>query len=98
MKNQLPKREYKYRCKIVAENHLKKDYQMYLDEQIQVKGITYKVLYFDPMRLQSILSVVAFRKCIDAIRRMSVSTKQASDAFQNFAQAIKPWLGDDIDE
>lgn len=98
MKNQLSKREYKYRCKIIAENHLKKEYQAYLDEQIQVKGITYKVLYFDPMRLQSILSVVAFKKCSDAIRRMSISTKQATDAFQNFAQTIKSWLEDDIDE
>lgn len=98
MKNQLSKREYKYRCKIIAENHLKKDYQKYLDDQVQVKDITYKVLYFDPMRLQSILSVVAFRKCSDAIRRMSVSTKQASDAFQNFTQTIKPWLEDGIDE
>ena len=88
MKNQLSKREYKYRCKIIAENHLKKDYQAYLDEQIQVKGITYKVLYFDPMRLQSILVVVAFRKCSDAIRRMSVSTRQASEAFQNFDQTL----------
>ena len=98
MKNQLFKREYKYRCKIIAENHLKKEYQAYLDEQIQVKGITYKVLYFDPMRLQSILSVVAFKKCSDAIRRMSISTKQATDAFNNFAQTLKPWLEDDIDE
>ena len=97
MKNQLSKREYKYRCKIIAENHLKKEYQAYLDEQIQVKGITYKVLYFDPMRLQSILSVVAFKKCSDAIRRMSISTKQATDAFNNFAQTLKPWLEDNID-
>lgn len=59
MKNQLSKREYKYRCKIIAENHLKKDYQKYLDGQVQIKGITYKDLYFDPMRLSSILSVVA---------------------------------------
>lgn len=98
MKNQLSKREYKYRCKIIAENHLKKEYQAYLDEQIQVKDITYKVLYFDPMRLQSILSVVAFKKCSDAIRRMSISTKQTTDAFNNFAQTLKPWLEDDIDE
>lgn len=85
MKNQLSKREYKYRCKIIAENHLKKDYQEYLDEQVQAKGITYKVLYFDPMRLRSILSVVAFRKCSDAIRKIGVSAKQAADAFNNFA-------------
>ena len=98
MKNQLSKREYKYRCKIIAENHLKKDYQKYLDERVQAKGITYKTLYFDPMWLRSILSVVAFRKVSDAIRRMSVSTKQASDAFQNFAQTLKPWLEDDIDD
>ena len=98
MKNQLFKREYKYRCKIIAENHLKKDYQKYLDGQVQIKGVTYKDLYFDPIRLNGILSVVAFRKCSDAIRRMSVSTKQASDAFQNFAQTLKPWLEDDIDD
>ncbi len=85
MKNQLSKREYKYRCKIIAENRLKKDYQQYLDEQVQIKGITYKILYFDPMRLRSILSVVAFRKVSDVIRKAGVSAKQAADSFQNFA-------------
>lgn len=85
MKNQLSKREYKYRCKIIAENHLKKDYQKYLDEQIKTKHITYKDLYFDRMRLSSILSVVAFRKCSDAIRKMGASAKRVSDAFNNFS-------------
>ena len=28
MKNQLSKREYKYKCKIIAENHLKGEEQM----------------------------------------------------------------------
>lgn len=38
MKNQLSKSEYKYRCKIIAENHLKKECQTYLNSYIAEKG------------------------------------------------------------
>ena len=41
MKNQLSKREYKYRCKIIAENHLKKECQQLLDKNMKELGISY---------------------------------------------------------
>lgn len=43
-RNQLSKREYKYRCKIIAENHLKKELQQLLDKNMRELGISYKLV------------------------------------------------------
>lgn len=98
MKNQLSKREYKYRCKIIAENHLKKDYQAYLDSYVDSKWLTYKDVYLNKVVLLRIKATCNFQSASKAMWKAGISAKQASDAFQNFAQAIKPWLEDDIDE
>lgn len=98
MKNQLSKREYKYRCKIIAENHLKKEYQIYLDSYVDSKWLTYKDVYLNKAVLLRIKAAYNFQSASKAMWRAGISAKQASDAFQNFAQAIKPWLEDDIDE
>lgn len=93
MKNQLSKREYKYRCKIIAENHLKKECQAYLDSYIAEKGVTYKDVYLNKAVLLRIKAVYNFQSASKAMWKAGISAKQASDAFQNFAQTIKPWLG-----
>lgn len=98
MKNQLSKREYKYRCKIIAENHLKKDCQAYLDSYVDSKWLTYKDVYLNKAVLLRIKADYNFQSTSKAMWKTGISAKQASDAFQNFAQAIKPWLEDDIDE
>ena len=56
MKNQLSKREYKYRCKIIAENHLKKECQIYLGNYMVTEGLTYKEIYFDEALLHRMLT------------------------------------------
>ena len=98
MKNQLSKREYKYRCKIIAENHLKKDYQAYLDSYVDSKWLTYKDVYLNKAILLRINAAYNFQSASKAMWKSGISAKQASDAFQNFAQTLKPWLEDDIDE
>ena len=98
MKNQLSKREYKYRCKIIAENHLKKDYQAYLDSYVIYKNVTYKGIYLSESGLLCFLTDYNFYSIGRAAYKMAHSAKQATVAYQNFAQAIKPWLEDDIDD
>lgn len=98
MKNQLSKREYKYRCKIISENHLKKGYQAYLDSYVDLKWLTYKDVYLNKVMLLRIKAAYNFQSASKAIWKAGISAKEASEAFQNFAQAIKPWLEDDIDE
>ena len=98
MKNQLSKREYKYRCKIIAENHLKKDYQAYLDSYVDSKWLTYKDVYLNKAVLLRIKAAYNFQSTSKAMWKAGISAKEASEAFQNFAQTIKPWLEDDIDE
>ena len=98
MKNQLSKREYKYRCKIIAENHLKKELQKYLDSYVDSKWLTYKDVYLSKVILLRIKAAYNFQLASKAIWKAGTSAKEVSDAFQNFAQVIKPWLEDDIDE
>ncbi len=98
MKNQLSKREYKYRCKIIAENHLKKELQKYLDSYVDSKWLTYKDVYLNKVVLLRIKAAHNFQSASKAMWKAGISAKEASEAFQNFAQTIKPWLGDDIDE
>ena len=98
MKNQLSKREYKYKCKIIAENHLKKEFQEYLDSYVDSKWLTYKDVYLNKAVLLRIKAAYNFQSASKAIWKAGISAKEASEAFQNFAQAIKPWLEDDIDE
>lgn len=98
MKNQLSKREYKYRCKIIAENHLKKYYQAYLDSYVDSKWLTYKDVYLNKVVLLRIKAAYNFQSASKAMWKAGISAKEASDAFNNFAQILKPWLEDDIDE
>ena len=98
MKNQLSKREYKYKCKIIAENHLKKEFQEYLDSYVDSKWLTYKDVYLNKAVLLRIKAAYNFQSASKAIWKAGISAKEAAEAFQNFAQAIKPWLEDDIDE
>ena len=98
MKNQLSKREYKYRCKIIAENHLKKELQKYLDSYVDSKWLTYKDVYLNKVVLLRIKAAYNFQSASKAMWKMGISAKEASDAFNNFAQVIKPWLEDNTDE
>ena len=98
MKNQLSKREYKYRCKIIAENHLKKDYQKYLDSHVDSMWFTYKDVYLNKVVLLRIKAAHNLQSASKAMRKAGISAKQASDAFNNFAQTLKPWLEDNIDD
>lgn len=92
MKNQLSKREYKYRCKIIAENHLKKDLQKYLDSYVGSKWLTYKDVYLNKVVLLRIKAAYNFQTTSKAMWKVGISAKEASEAFQNFAQTLKPYL------
>jgi len=88
MKNQLSKREYKYRCKIIAENHLKKECQIYLGNYVVTEGLTYKEIYFDEALLHRMLTSYSFWRVGKAMSKTGVAMKQAADAFNNFACVI----------
>ncbi len=88
MKNQLSKREYKYRCKIIAENHLKKELQKYLDSYVDSKWLTYKDVYLNKVVLLRIKAAYNFQSASKAMCKAGVSAKQASDNFQHFACVI----------
>ena len=88
MKNQLSKREYKYRCKIIAENHLKKEYQAYLDRCIMNAFISYKEFYFDKERMLFLRAIQSVTKTSDVFNKLSLATKEANKSFIKMINVI----------
>ncbi len=88
MKNQLSKREYKYRCKIIAENHLKKECQIYLGNYVVTEVLTYKEIYLDEALLHRMLTSYGFWRVGKVMSKTGVAMKQAADVFNNFACVV----------
>lgn len=86
MKNQLSKREYKYRCKIIAEYHLKKKDQKFLDIY---KKESYKDLYCDKNKLATFKTVMSVRKLTYGICQIGTNLKDASEAFNDMSKALQ---------
>ena len=86
MKNQLSKREYKYRCKIIAENHLKKSAQRFLDTY---KKESYKELYCDKNKLAIFISTVSVRNFSIGICQIGSSATEATKAFNDMTRVLQ---------
>lgn len=86
MKNQFSKREYKYRCKIIAENHLNKSNQRFLDTY---KKESYKDLYCDKNKLAVFISVTSVRNFSTGIYQFGSSAYYATISFNDMAQALQ---------
>ena len=85
----ISKRECKYRNKIIAENHLKKDGQKYLDQYVNDKLLTYKKIYFDYGLLYTMLHKYSISKLNDVMKYVGTSCTQAANSFQKFAVALE---------
>lgn len=92
MKSQLSKREYKYRCKIIAENHLKKECQQLLDKNMNELGISYKLVYLDTyfyfkiLGLQGFLATKALKELSRALERTRYSAKEVAETLNKFCK------------
>ena len=92
MRNQLSKREYKYRCKIIAENHLKKECQQLLDKNMRELGISYKLVYLDTyfyfkiLGLNGFLASKALRELSRALERTRYSAKEVAETLNEFCR------------
>ena len=91
MKNQLSKREYKYRCKIIAECHLKKGGQKYLDRCMMNAFISYKEFYFDKERMLFLCAIQSVTKTSDVFNKLSLATKEANKSFIKMINVINLW-------
>lgn len=83
--NYLSNKEQKYRSKIIAENHLKKDGQRYLDQYVKRKSLTYKVLYMNFGELHSMLVSYNFSKLGNVMKNLGTSYAKAASAFRSLA-------------
>lgn len=91
--NYLSNKECKYRSKIIAENHLKKDGQQYLDQYVKRKSLTYKTLYLNYGFLHSMLAAYGLSKLSNAMKDFGESCAKAANSMQVLTASLKP-LGD----
>ena len=93
----LSKNESKYRIKIMAENHLRKDGQKYLDQYVKNRLLTYKKVYLDYGLRRSILAQYHLSKFSNAMQHLGISCAQATESIQalstTFRALLRP-LGD----
>lgn len=81
----LSKNERKYRSKIIAENHLKKDGQRYLDQYVERKLLTYKIIYVSCEELRALLFGYRLHKVSAAVTKIGTTMIKTANAFQIFA-------------
>lgn len=81
----LSKREYKYRSKIIAEHHLIKKYQIYIDRYIDC---SYKELYYDKDKLMFLINTIAAKEMCEAICRIGDTAKNTAKAFRGLSKAL----------
>ncbi len=90
---QLSNKEREYRYKIIAENHLKKDGQKYLDQYVKRKLLTYKTLYLNYGFLHSMLAQYSLSKLSKVMKGLGESCAKAANSFQVLTASLVP-LGD----
>ena len=84
----LSDKERKCRCKIIAENHLKKDEQRYLDQYVRTKLLTYKKIYLNYGLLHSMLVQYKLSKLGSAMKDMGTSCVKAVNAFRALTASL----------
>lgn len=83
----LSKKEYKYRCKIIAENHFNKEEQKMLDELITLHKTSYKEDYLKEG--SSIRAQINLRRVAIAMGSIGESLDTICNTFKNFYQALE---------
>lgn len=83
--NYLSKKEYKYRNKIIAENHLKKRYQMDIDKYTDC---SYKELYYNKEKLNFLINTIAAKEACEAMWRIGDTAKNTAKAFRKLFKAL----------
>lgn len=86
-------KECKYRSKIIAENHLKKDGQQYLDQYVKRKSLTYKTLYLNYGFLHSMLTQYNLSKLGRVITSFGDSCAKVANSMTVLASSLRE-LGD----
>ena len=89
----LSTKERRYRYKIIAENHLKKYAQKYLDKYVKRKSLTYEMLYLCYGFLHSMLAQYNLSKLSNAMKGFGESCAKAASSFKVLTASLKP-LGD----
>lgn len=85
---QLSNKEREYRYKIIAENHLKKDGQRYLDQYVKTESLTYKKLYLNYGLLRSMLTQYSLSKLGNAMKGIGSSCEKAANAIQKLSASL----------
>ena len=80
---QLSKQEYKYRCKLIAENHFNKEEQKILDELV----FSYKEEYFKES--STIICQIKFYRVSKTMASVGTTLDKLANSLKNFNQAVE---------
>ena len=80
---QLSKQEYKYRCKLIAENHFNKKEQKMLDGMVS----SYKEEYLKESSI--IVCQIKFCRVCRAMALMGTTLGELANSLKNFYQAVE---------
>lgn len=82
---QLSKKEYKYRYKIIYENHLNKRYQIGIDKYIDC---SYRELYHNKEKFNFLISTITAKEMCEALLRIGDTAKNTANAFKKLSKAL----------
>lgn len=82
---QLSKKEYKYRYKVMYENHLNKKYQMGIDKYIDC---SYEELYRNKEKLNNLINKIATELMCKAMRDFGDTAENVSNALKKLSEAL----------
>lgn len=81
----LSRKEYKYRYKVMYENHFKKVYQIGIDKYIDC---SYEELYYNKEKLSFLISKIATESMSKAMCNFGDATKNVTKAFQSLSKEL----------
>ena len=81
----LSRKEYKYRYKIMYENHLKKVYQMGIDKYIDC---SYEELYYNKEKLSFLIGKIATELMNRTMYDFGDTAKNVTKAFQSLSKEL----------
>ena len=84
----MTKKENKCKKKLIAENHLNKSQQLFLNNYIKLRCLSYSKVYYDKEILLAISVEYNFYMLTNSLKRVSISLHQAAENIKNFGKAI----------
>ena len=78
------KKEKKYRAKLIAEYHLKKEKQMFMSDYLMKNGLTYRQLYEEKHLFRTMMMYYSIKILSEKCREITKTFNDFTTAIRNF--------------